>query len=81
MLLCCVGEEVLNPQRSIPLSIVLSLLIVFCAYVGISTVLTLMVPYYMLDVGAPLPRAFASVGWKWSVYPLAIGATCALSSR
>ena len=75
------GEEVRNPQKSIPRSIVISLLIVFCAYVGISTVLTLIIPYYTLDVGAPLPRAFDAIGWKWSVYPLAIGATCALSSR
>lgn len=71
----------MDPQRSIPRSIVISLLIVFCAYVGISTVLTLMIPYYMLNVGAPLPRAFDSIGWNWSLYPLAIGATCALSSR
>lgn len=41
------GEEAKNPKRNIPLSIVLTLIVVLLAYVGVSIVLTLMVPYYM----------------------------------
>lgn len=74
------GEEAKNPQKSVPISIVVSLLIVFVAYFGISCVLTLMVPYYMLDTTAPLPKAFEYAGWGWAVYLLGIGGTCALSS-
>ena len=38
--------------------LVVSLLIVCCAYIGISSVLTLMLPYYLQDAAAPLPHAF-----------------------
>ena len=41
------GEEARDPKRNVPLSIVLTLVAVLLAYVGISTVLTLMVPYYL----------------------------------
>ena len=42
------AEEAKNPRRNVPLSILLSLLIVFVAYFALATVLTMMVPYYEL---------------------------------
>ncbi|XP_063228233.1 cationic amino acid transporter 2-like [Bacillus rossius redtenbacheri] len=73
------GEEAKNPQRSIPIAIVVSLVIIFAAYFGISTVLTLMWPYYDQDPDAPLPYVFMKVGWpviKWIVTVGAVFALC-----
>ncbi|KAJ6645363.1 High affinity cationic amino acid transporter 1 [Pseudolycoriella hygida] len=73
------GEEAQNPKRNIPLSIVLSLIIIFLAYFGISTVLTMMWPYYLQNPTAPFPHVFQQIGWveiKWIVSIGAIFALC-----
>jgi len=74
------GEETRNPQRSIPIAIVISLSIVCLAYVGISSVLTLMLPYYLQDAAAPLPHALQAVNLPAAAGVVAVGALFGLST-
>lgn len=75
------GEEVKNPQRAIPISIIFALLVCTIGYCGVSAVLSLMVPYYLVNPNAPMPEAFRYVGWDWARYLVAVGAICSLSTR
>jgi solute carrier family 7 (cationic amino acid transporter), member 3 len=74
------GEEAKNPKRNIPLAIVVSLIIIFFAYFGISTVLTMMVPYYLQNPEAPLPDAFKQNDMYLIANIISIGAIFALST-
>lgn len=74
------GEEAKNPRKDIPLSIIGSLLACCVAYLVTSIIVTLLVPYYLLDQNAPLPIAFGHVGYNVAQYVIAGGAICGLTT-
>ncbi|MEN3040990.1 MAG: amino acid permease [Bacteroidia bacterium] len=72
--------EAINPRRDVPFAIVASLLITTLLYIGVSIVLTGMVPYKQLDPRAPVASAFAGAGVKWATYIITFAAVAGLIS-
>ncbi|XP_065204744.1 cationic amino acid transporter 3-like isoform X2 [Planococcus citri] len=52
------GEEAKNPKRNVPLALIISLVVIFMAYFGIATVITMLIPYYAQDKDKSLIIAF-----------------------
>ena len=53
------AEEARNPQRDVPIGIIVSLLLCTVLYILVAGVLTGMVPYDQIDIDAPVAAAFA----------------------
>lgn len=76
----CTVEEAKNPRRDIPLAIVGSLFIIFLFYFGISTAITLVLPYYEQDINTPLVKVLHVMGFSYLENAICIGAISALSA-
>ncbi|WP_306360912.1 APC family permease [Nocardia sp. CC227C] len=74
------AEETKNPQRNVPRGILGSLVIVTVLYVGVSLVLTGMVPYTELEGNSTLATAFAVHGVDWAKNLISIGALAGLTT-
>ncbi|XP_057601405.1 cationic amino acid transporter 4 [Hippopotamus amphibius kiboko] len=74
------SEEARNPQRAVPLAIAISLGLAAGAYILVSTVLTLMVPWHSLDPNSALADAFYQRGYSWAGYLVAAGSICAMTT-
>ncbi|RWS02264.1 Low affinity cationic amino acid transporter 2-like protein, partial [Dinothrombium tinctorium] len=74
------GDEAINPQRYIPISLFLSLLVVLFSFIGTSVASTLMQPYYEQTGNAPLANLFVHVGFPAGRYIVAIGALANLTT-
>ncbi|KAM7232949.1 hypothetical protein CapIbe_015085 [Capra ibex] len=72
------GRRASRPQWSMPLAVVISFFICFLVCFGVSVALTLMVPYYLIQLESPLPQAFIYVGWDSAKYVVAVGTLCIL---
>ncbi len=81
------SEEAINPQRDVPMGILLSLAICTVLYILMAGVITGMEPYYKIDTGAPVAAAFrhkaAEVNsplLRGSAWLIALGALAGMTS-
>nr|WP_255426495.1 amino acid permease [Pseudonocardia sp. C8] len=74
------GEETRRPNRDLKIGLLGALGVCALLYVGVSLVLTGMVPYTEIDTGAPLAAAFSRVGLPWIGALIALGAVTGLTS-
>ncbi len=74
------AEEAKNPQRDVPLGILLSLAFCTILYIAVAAVLTGMVKFSEIDIHAPIASAFAVHGIKSAVLLVSFGALAGLTS-
>jgi APA family basic amino acid/polyamine antiporter len=74
------AEEARNPQRQLPLAVLLSLAISLALYIAMSLVLTGVVPYETLNTSAPVASAFAAIGLPWVTLIISAAAVAGIAS-
>lgn len=73
-------EEAVDPQRSIPIGIISSLIICTSIYILISALLTGIVPYTTLNVRSPVADALLHIGYQTTAGVIAAGAIAGLTT-
>ncbi|MGH8011521.1 MAG: amino acid permease [Candidatus Binataceae bacterium] len=74
------AEEVIDPNRDLPIGILASLFVCTVLYIAVSAVLTGMVPYNLIDLRAPLASAFVIRGLNVVAGAVSIGGVAGLTS-
>jgi APA family basic amino acid/polyamine antiporter len=74
------AEETRDPQRDLPIGIIVSLSVCTVLYVAVSLVVVGMQPYGRLSEAAPLADAFRAVGQPWLATLISIGAIAGLTT-
>lgn len=75
------AEEVKNPQRTLPIAIIGSLIISSILYIVVALILNGMLPYSAFkETAAPVAFALQSIGINWASIVVSIGALCGITS-
>ncbi|MGD9646453.1 MAG: amino acid permease [Pirellulales bacterium] len=81
------AEEAINPQRDLPLGIIISLIVCTILYIGVAAVITGMVPYPEIDIKAAVAVAFSqraehsdSTALRWAAGLIGAGGVAGMTS-
>lgn len=74
------AEECVNPQRDLPIGIIVSVVICTILYVIVSTLLTGITPYSTLNVSSPVADALLRIGYPVASGLIALGAIAGLTT-
>ena len=74
------AQEAKNPQRDLPIGIIVSLLICTLLYIAVAGVLTGMVHWQEVNIEAPVARAFLDRGLPTASHIITLGALAGLTS-
>jgi APA family basic amino acid/polyamine antiporter len=74
------AQEAKNPQRDLPIGIIVSLLVCTVLYIAVAAVLTGMVPWREVNIEAPIARAFMDRGLGTASHIITVGALAGLTS-
>jgi APA family basic amino acid/polyamine antiporter len=74
------AQEAKNPQRDLPIGIIVSLVVCTVLYILVGGVLTGMVPWQEVNIEAPIARAFMDRGLSTASHIITLGALAGLTS-
>lgn len=74
------AQEAKNPQRDMPIGIIVSLALCTLLYIGVAAVLTGMVPWQSINIEAPIVRAFLEYKVGWAANIVTVGSLAGLTS-
>ncbi|MHB1565957.1 MAG: amino acid permease [Acidiferrobacter sp.] len=74
------AEETLNPQHSLPIGIIASLVVCTIIYIVVAGLLTSIVPYFTLDTASPVAASMLALGHPRVALLIGVGAIIGLTS-
>ncbi len=78
--LATAAEETRNPQKDMPLGIIMSLVVCTILYISVSAVMTGAVPYTQLNTGEPVSFVLRQIGYNFGSAIVGVGAVAGLTT-